>query len=586
MPRRLLLAAAIVVFRCLDLAAQTPTHTQDLRDWRTLGLPVAATWNTGGYTWQYHVDQVRQGHRFLPSIRVPASSADANTPAKVDQNLLLTEDGWAYLRANNVPICLRTTNLAEAFVLPLYRLPKVATNIPKSPIVWSMKAGVLDDEKISDNFGPPSIWGTEGNLWAKSYLLQTLQTKHPSPAYLVLVDNNEVGYEKLSRYVKTDSKIRNAFGYPTQTWLPPATLLTLSIRMNDRVAQLVKANPNASPHDFLPEYWSHRKTHYSTFFAGFNGGLDAGWKDKLSTVGYRAMDDARAARPAMFFDELGYAPELTYFDAGCEPVYCSGDTLTDFTSADHLGVLNLIPAWETARKRNPKAYRELSLFFTDGAAYVSAKAGRHEVMTPARYEGYIQWLLWSIHDPGVPVILRRFSGNAEKPGDLLFRADQFATLDQLGASELKSATSETYLKAIISAVNRVCSNATLRNFWLKGTPVVVPGLGHPAKQTSTYAAYPQAGDADNRWRFLECSANPPRANWKITGGIVTDKIKVWAVATRLTDSALVFAWSPCKLAGTVNVTVPNLGTFKIDAPQPWGYWVVKAGATPVPVKFP
>src|SRR4029079_6519393 len=104
-----------------------------------------------------------------------------------------------------------------------------------------------------------------------------------------------------------------------------------------------------------------------------------------------------------------------------------------------------------------------------------------------------------------------------------------------------------YLQAIIASVDRVCSDATLRGFWLSGQAVVVPGLGHPSKQIDPTNVYPYEDDPDNRWRFLECSANTPRAQWKVVNGEIDEKIKVWAVATRLGDRALLYAWSPCKL---------------------------------------
>ncbi|HTI50690.1 MAG TPA: hypothetical protein VL475_07060, partial [Planctomycetaceae bacterium] len=67
---------------------------------------------------------------------------------------------------------------------------------------------------------------------------------------------------------------------------------------------------------------------------------------------------------------------------------------------------------------------------------------------------------------------------------------------------------------------------------------------------------------------------------------MTGTNKVWAVATRVGDYALLYAWTPCKLTGNVTVTVPDFGTVTIAAPQPWGYWILtKAGtATVLPTK--
>jgi hypothetical protein len=168
----------------------------------------------------------------------------------------------------------------------------------------------------------------------------------------------------------------------------------------------------------------------------------------------------------------------------------------------------------------------------------------------------------------------------------LFETSDYKTLDAFGAGELKTATSETYLKPIISSVDRVCSDATLRDFWLRGTPVIVPGLGHPSKQIEPAITFPRAGDPDNRWRVLECSTNPPRASWTVVDRAIVQKLKVWAVATKLDDRILLYAWSPCNLTGNVTVTVPNFGTATIPVPQPWGYWILKAGLAPQKLSFP
>jgi hypothetical protein len=263
MLKKLLLAAVVLSLQQVEVFAQSPNHLQDLRDWQTLGLPMAAEWNTHGFTLQYHVDQVRQGHRFLPSVLVPASSTRANAAPFVAASLKLDDNGWAYLRSNNLPICLRTQNIANAFTEPLYRLPKIASSIPNSALVWFKTAtGALEDAKLTDIFGPTSIWASEGDLLAKSALLQKLQENHPSPAFLVFLENNEGATEKLVRYATVDTKVRNAYGLPTLRWLPAEKLPGLSLRMSERVAALRKANPNTLADDFLPEFWNRRATRY------------------------------------------------------------------------------------------------------------------------------------------------------------------------------------------------------------------------------------------------------------------------------------------------------------------------------------
>src|SRR5436190_14688290 len=61
--RVLSFVTAVAIISQGELGAQTPTNVDDLRNWQTLGLPLAAEWNVTGYGLQYHVDQARAGHR-------------------------------------------------------------------------------------------------------------------------------------------------------------------------------------------------------------------------------------------------------------------------------------------------------------------------------------------------------------------------------------------------------------------------------------------------------------------------------------------------------------------------------------------
>ncbi|MSR59211.1 MAG: hypothetical protein EXS05_16470 [Planctomycetaceae bacterium] len=578
---RVLCSCAWLLLCQAGLPAQTPTNQNDLRDWHRQGLPLVADWNTTGYTPTWHIDQVRKGHRFLPSFSLPFLTAletngSANWPANVDLLLAISASDQALLRNGNLPICLRTKNLCSPFTFPAYRLPMVVKNIPLSPLVWFINQGILDDAPTADVLGPPSIWASEGKAWGKSLFMQRIQAMLPNPEYVIFLENNEAATDDLGRYTM-QVKGKDGLGLPRFAWLPDDVLGTRSLRMRDHVRPV-------NPTDFLPEYWALRGAQYRALYDAFEAGLTEAWQGRTYTAAYGAMDNLVTAAPAQRFGELGYAPELTFRDAGSPSYYIDAKRYGDFTSLNHVDVLNYIPAWEEARRRNPKSYREVSLNISDGSCFQGAQTLKHEVMTPSRYEGHIQWLLWSIHDPGVPVLLRHFSGSTVLPSTPMFRADQQKILNGLGADgiAIKAATNVYYVNPITSAVDRICTEPTLRKFWLNGSPVVVPGLGHPSKQlnSTTIAPYPQPGSPDNRWRVLDVNTNPLRSSWQVVKGKITVPIKVWAVATRLNDEVLLYLWSPCKLTGNVTVTVPDLGTAVVTAPNPWGYWLLKSGTTP------
>jgi hypothetical protein len=567
-------------------AADSPSSGfDDLRNWARLGLPAAAEWNVEGFSLAWHIEQVRSGHRLLPSVRLlPWHHGDEKRYRQtVARILAVSEDDWRFLREHHVPLCLRTVNIADAFTGTRYRLPLTPESISRSPLVWSRGPQGLNDERLADCLGPVSNWNDEGRLWAVSPLMAQLQARHPQPEFLIFLENNEGCIDKLGRYLQDRTSGVDAQGLPMRAWKPLAELKTLSLRMHDRAQELLAANPDSAGTDFFPEYWAHRQAQHRAFYTAFDDHLGDDWRGKVLTAGYSGMSDAYLARPSAAFDQFGYAPELTFRDAGSPNLYAKGNNLVDFTSLDHAAVLNLIPAWETAEARNPKAYREVSLHVASAAVIAGAQSGLHEIITPERYEGWVQWLLWSIHDPGVPVLLRHWCRAAETPQTPMFSKAEQQYLAAQGIPELASATSETYIRPIIAAVDRVAGHPLLRDFWLHGAPAVVPGKGHPAKELSPTAAYPRAGDADRRWRLLECSANPPREGWRKSSGKFPEKIKVWAAATIRGEEALLFAWTPCAIAGSITLTVPEFGDFEVEAPQSRAYWLVRRGGQARPL---
>ncbi|MGQ0635633.1 MAG: hypothetical protein ACT4QC_13545 [Planctomycetaceae bacterium] len=564
------------------LAQTTPSAVSDIQNWFTLGLPMAAEWNAEGFPIRWHVDQVRAGRRLLPSVFLPLvdyADQNANNPNLVQRRVKDYASDFAYINAQGLPICLRTNNIGNSFTnSPRYRFPAVATNIPKSPLQWrELDTGALDQRPICDSQGPASCWQNEGTVWADTLYMQTLQSLVKSPKYVLFVENNEAAYDESRTYY-------NAAANPP-TWKSYDDIRDISLRMHDRIKQLRGADATCSPLVLNSEIGLKRRDHYAAFYKAFDAALDAGWRAKMYTAGYGSDLNTLWPSSAGPIDQVGYDPQSLSYDAGSPAVYIGDNKYKDFTALQHAEILNQIPAWDWIRAHTPRSYREVSLALNSPGALGGALAKRHAVMTPARYEGYVQWLLWSIHERGVPVILRHFCSSAKMPSDPYFSTSQFKTLDSLGAGNLKNLRLEDYIRPITASVDRVCTNATLRNFWLKGEPVIVPGITptHILLQKFNSPAYPRSSDPDRRWRVLNCSANKPSSSWYWDGNKVAGEIRVWAVATKLDNQALVYAWTPCVMTGKISVSVPGLGTFQIDAPQPWSYWLVKTGAAPVRV---
>src|SRR5262245_30181032 len=87
--------SAVLFFLVLNLAAAaeaqtTPSAIGDIQNWFALGLPMVAEWNAEGFPLKWHVDQVRAGHRLLPSVFLPhvdLGEQNANNPSVVQGRL-------------------------------------------------------------------------------------------------------------------------------------------------------------------------------------------------------------------------------------------------------------------------------------------------------------------------------------------------------------------------------------------------------------------------------------------------------------------------------------------------------------------
>jgi hypothetical protein len=563
-----------------------PTAIQDLSSWAQAGLPIAAEWNVNGFPLSWHVAQVRAGHRLLPSIFLPLIDIDppgtATSPTEIDKRITQFAPDLAYIQANRLPLCLRTNNICNSLgKSPRYRAPLVPASIPPSPLVWRIYNGALDDTPICDSLGPAANWTNEGKVWSITPYMAALQARVTAPPYVVFVENNEWPYETGPYYTSTKDPRTGTTTYKFRT---PDEIAALSVRMRDHVAQL--SATQTSPKALNTEIALHRRDHYLALYSAFDANLSAGWKGKLYTAAYKAGVNRQLPDGSLPVDQVGYAPQALCYDAPSPPIYFDKNP-SDFTSPSNLNILNEIPGWDWREARNPKSYREFLLHLNGVGALAGAIAQRHEAISPARYEGFVQWLLWSMHEPGTPVILRHWCGAATMPTSPFFSLSQFASLDSLGAGALKNLRMEDYVAPILSSVDRVCTNSTLRKFWLQGQPVIVPGTmpSDLALKNLGEPPFLRQGDADRRYRLLDCNLNQPASQWTWDANAKSMRgtIKVWAVATQIGNQALIFAWSPCKLTGSVTLTIPNFGTATIIAPQPWGYWLMTKGGAATPL---
>lgn len=563
----------------------------DLKNWPS-GLPCAATWCIGtptlnpttkqayvaGFNLKWHCDQVRAGHRFLPSL-----FADINGPATVYNSpanpktvaLWLTpfSADVAYLAANGLPLCLRCNNVQDVFQEPRFH---GLTPMSASPFAFGQNAttGVVSETNVVDSFGDPLIWGNEGALWPKTNLWQTLATMHPNPAWLQHIENNEpAGFDGVGRY-SPDGKV----------WLPLDQIRAKSVRM----AGWLETNPTATVSDFGAVWNGHYNNQYAAFYAGMRANLPASWQGNLRIGAYHSgmsnVNEPVVNVPSLA--QFGLAPGLCPVDGGSPQQYIDGSGLEDLTALNQTFLANMVPAWEWHEAKNPKAWREFSLWPTHTALLKSWKAGIHLPISPAIYQGWIECKMWMCQKPGVPFVVRAFFGSSKLPTTPFFLPTDGAPAD------MANLTFADYVYPLAAACDRICMSPTVRQFWLHGTPMQAPGPTPTSILLKHFGqpAYPPQGFGTESWRVLPVDCNTPAANWVWDGqhNQVVGSNKVWAIPTKLISSSgpqyQIFLFSPCDpatLPATVKVTVPEIGDVSLPPPSPTAYWVLQktAGGT-------
>src|SRR5262249_35270566 len=132
----------------------------------------------------------------------------------------------------------------------------------------------------------------------------------------------------------------------------------------------------------------------------------------------------------------------------------------------------------------------------------------------------------------------------------------------------------------LDAVDRICDDDLLRDFWLNGKAVVSTGpvpWNNRAKKLKL-PPFPRAGDPDNRRRWLACSANDESTiQYLIDAQSYSGQMNVYANATQSGGRWLVYAMTPFAGTGTVTVNIPDAGDVEIDLGQTPGgdYWLVE-----------
>lgn len=577
----------------------------DIKNWETNKLPMVMLWPVEGFNFGYQVNRVKNGDNIIPSFRLPqceiAGSMElggaANNKDLVKQiDTIISNDDWNYFNVNNLPVCLRTNNIIDVFLAPYYKKPTIVESISASPNVWKNIPTGLKQTVVTDVLGPQSNWTYEGDKWGSSLFMQTFMKKVPSPAYVLLRENNESPEQEINEAytVFPNPKQYNLDGTTKLTWELDASLRNADIRLADYLL----VNPTLTPDNIMLLFAQKRAELYNILLTAFKNKLTPVYQ-KLKTVAYGVLSFSGFPQNNI---PVGYAPELLSYDAGSLRVYNQGGV--DFTALIQTNFLHAIPGWESSESRNPKAWREISVFIEENAIWKGFQNGFHKVITPSMYEGYLQNLMWMLHDKGTPFAITHYNNYNTKPTQKMFTDTRATTL---GFPELANLTVEDYFNSLVNASNKIANNSILRDFWQNGETVIVPGI-HPQdkinqntidKEDIKQIPYKLSINTkyvtdrpDTRWRVLECDVNKPQSKWNFylppqqiplaNLADVKDKIKVWGTAKKKGDEYLVCLWSPCDLTTQVTFTLPGIGDFTVDAPNNLDYYVISRDSVDFP----
>ncbi|MBI4026327.1 MAG: PKD domain-containing protein [Verrucomicrobia bacterium] len=508
--------------------ALRPNHSEAGRP-----LPLAAHWGVGeggadGFTPEYQFQLLDQGRHVLPWFSHPPTDRWLQETWKPG-----APEREKWIEAKMKEYELRIQKAAQ-LRLPLTFLgtqwesllttDKAYLDLPpeKNPNEAGLDGTI--QPKVSP-FGPVEPWREVGGKWTAGIFMKKLQEWYPDPPLVIFISNNE--HSKLQW-----NEVETSKGY---------------------LERYGKGRDDDFKRRVVSEGWIER---YRALQAAMREGLvNSAWKKNAMFVGYEVLGPPHMGRP-MEPPEYwklysGYFPGR--IDSG--PLAWGGGSpsyylhnwmpITDFTVwSPQIESMNWIFMLQEAHKLNPRFWFEMSTWDGDATDQPNAKrkfyARLGQSFTPERYGGFVQFGMWLLR----PRVVREFRGWLE-------------TVEYAGP----------YFMSIVEAVDRVHTNAVLREFWRKGE--LVPNRAH---QHPYQTDIPDEYKKEDRWFLLDTSLD---AKWPWT---LETEIPVYALALAKgkppTREWLVYAHAPRRPRLNVEIIVPEFGPITVDVPQAGAFFHV------------
>lgn len=385
-----------------------------------------------------------------------------------------------------------------------------------------------------DPDGPTEPWTDAGELWtaepANSWA--DMQSRHPSPASVLIVSNNEGS--KLSayeQYAEASERFLAAHG------------------------------DELSPEERAEAIMGGYNTRYSLLLDGMRDSLSATWAARSKIIAYNStlvFTHARYGgwRLDNYYWSGGLGYEKNYWDGSSPEYYLNPWEETKFDStiySPQTEFMNVRWQLDQVYDTNSEFFYEMSVW--DG--HQPANAGNAALdkraafaatgypFTPARYKAWLRFGMWLTF----PRVVREFRNTGEGVGT----------------------TGEEYFEAFLAAVDEIHASPALTRFWRLGTVVAHPSRVHPYR-TSPAAEQPSSAT----WYALETSLTETPS--EPTTPPLTTEVPVWAMALVIgsdpTREWMVYAYSPKGDRSDVTIEVPGYGNLVADVPAAGAFFFI------------
>ena len=478
-------------------------------------LPLVGHWNTGteedGFSPDYQMRMIEQGHYLLPWFQMPAVDLLSNDPRWISYY----EAAIKRAALLKLPISFVGTQWES-----LLSEDNAYFNLPpeSNPNVIGLDGS---PRREVSPFGGDTAWHEVGTRWTSSPMMKRLQEWYPDPPLVLFISNNE--QPKLG-WMRVEEEKRYLASYGRG-------------RSDDFKRKLVG------------DAWIGR---YRLLQQGMREGLShPKWRTNARFVGYDAFGPPHFGR---FPGWLGFSlyrtgridPNPLAWDGGSPSFYLynwMGNY--DFTVfSPQIDAMNWIFMMKEAYRLNPRFWFEISVWdghdpgaFND-KRLAFAQAG--QLFTPSRYGGMVQFGMWLTR----PRVVREFRGY----------------LQTLTANE-------RYFLPIVEAVDKVYADPTLQVFWRKGALVANNKSPHPY-----VFDIPTEYQNTERWFMLDTSLDPPQP-WGMSTQLQVYALALVKGAAP-ERQWLLYAHAPTGARRSVFITIPDYKQVLVDVSVGGSFYVV------------